>query len=57
MHTNTLYWHARPFGCSVLVSSYDEEAGPQLHAIEPSGVCYVRVTHVAHINAIWQQRV
>ena len=26
----------------MLVATYDEEAGPQLHAIEPSGVCYVR---------------
>jgi len=40
VHTNTLYWHARPFGCSVIVASFDEETGPQLHAIEPSGVCY-----------------
>jgi 20S proteasome subunit alpha 7 len=41
VHTNTLYWHSRPFGCAVLVASYDAEEGPQLHAIEPSGVCYV----------------
>jgi len=40
VHTNTLYWHSRPFGCAVLVASYDAEEGPQLHAIEPSGVCY-----------------
>lgn len=45
VHTNTLYWHARPFGCSILVASYDEETGPQLHAIEPSGVCYVRLNN------------
>jgi hypothetical protein len=41
VHTNTLYWHARPYGCSVIVATYDEDSGPQLYAIEPSGVCYV----------------
>jgi len=40
VHTNTLYWYARPFGCSILMATYDEGAGPQLYAIEPSGVCY-----------------
>lgn len=42
VHTNTLYWHARPFGCSVIIASYDDDQGPQLYSIEPSGVCYVR---------------
>ena len=40
VHTNTLYWHARPFGCSVIIASYDDDQGPQLYSIEPSGVCY-----------------
>jgi len=55
VHTNTLYWHARPFGCSVLVATYDSEPaptsggssvafggphGPQLYGIEPSGIVY-----------------
>ena len=39
MHTYTLYWYVRPFGSSVLVASYGEE-GPQLYAVEPSGVSY-----------------
>jgi len=42
VHTYTLYWYLRPFGCSVLISSYDTEfgGGPQLYCIEPSGVSY-----------------
>lgn len=40
IHTHTLYWHSRPFGCSVLIASYEDDSGPMLAAIEPSGVCY-----------------
>jgi len=40
VHTHTLYWHSRPYGCSIIIASYDEDAGPQLYAIEPSGICY-----------------
>jgi len=40
VHSNTLYWHSRPYGCAVLLASYDEVNGPQLYAIEPNGVCY-----------------
>jgi len=39
MHNYTLYWTVRPFGASVLVASYAEE-GPQLYAVDPSGVSY-----------------
>jgi len=39
MHAYTLYWYVRPFGSSVLVASYAEE-GPQLYAVEPSGLSY-----------------
>jgi len=38
MHMYTLYWHMRPFGCSVLIASYDDTTlGPQLYSIDPSG--------------------
>lgn len=42
VHTYTLYWYLRPFGCSVLLATYDSElsTGPQLYCIEPSGVSY-----------------
>jgi len=40
MHAYTLYSFVRPFGCSVVLSSYDKTDGPQMFAIEPSGVCY-----------------
>mmetsp|Transcript_25067 Transcript_25067/g.54743 ORF Transcript_25067/g.54743 Transcript_25067/m.54743 type:complete len:250 (+) Transcript_25067:87-836(+) len=39
MHAYTLYWYVRPFGASVLLASYTED-GPQLYAIEPSGLSY-----------------
>merc|ERR1712087_137723 len=39
MHTYTLYWYVRPFGASVLLSSYAEE-GPQLYSVDPSGLSY-----------------
>jgi len=39
IHEFTLYSFVRPFGCSVLFSSYDED-GPHLYSIEPSGTCY-----------------
>jgi 20S proteasome subunit alpha 7 len=38
MHTHTLYWYLRPFGCSVIMGSYDET--PSLFMCEPSGVAY-----------------
>ena len=39
MHTYTLYWVVRPFGTAVLIGGYSE-SGPQLHAVDPSGVSY-----------------
>lgn len=39
MHTYTLHWAVRPFGCAILIGSYTEQ-GPQLHAIGPDGVSY-----------------
>lgn len=38
-HFFTLYWWTRPLGSSVLLGGYDRD-GPQLYAIEPSGVTY-----------------
>jgi 20S proteasome subunit alpha 7 len=35
----TLYSHVRPFGASVLLAVFDK-SGPQIYAVEPSGVCY-----------------
>lgn len=40
VHSYTLYWHSRPYGCSVLLASFDNENGPQLHSMDPSGVVY-----------------
>ncbi len=40
MHMNTLHLWARPFGCTVILSSYDETNGPALHMIDASGQCF-----------------
>jgi 20S proteasome subunit alpha 7 len=37
VHLYTLYWHLRPFGCQVLLATYDEEKGPTLYMVDPSG--------------------
>lgn len=37
VHAYTLYSAVRPFGVSVLLSAWDEDEGPQLYKIEPSG--------------------
>ncbi|KAJ6233852.1 proteasome subunit alpha type-3 [Anaeramoeba flamelloides] len=34
----TLYNYIRPFGCSLMIGSYDEEKGPSLYCIEPDSV-------------------
>jgi len=39
MHAYTLYGFVRPFGCFIILSSYESD-GPQLYGIEPSGVTY-----------------
>lgn len=35
IHTYTLHWHVRPFGCAILLAVQGD-----LYMIEPSGVCY-----------------
>ena len=40
MHLFTLYSHIRPFGCSVIFSSYGPD-GPALFMVDPSGVAWV----------------
>lgn len=45
IHKNTLYWHSRPFGCSILLAVYDDDLGPQLYAMEPSGNCFRYFAH------------
>ncbi|ETO08816.1 hypothetical protein RFI_28572, partial [Reticulomyxa filosa] len=39
VHAYTEYWHLRPFGVSCLVATCDENDGPQLYLIDPSGDC------------------
>jgi 20S proteasome subunit alpha 7 len=39
MHAYTLYSFVRPFGCSVMLSSYDDD-GPHMYTIDPSGICH-----------------
>lgn len=39
-HAYTLYSAVRPFGVSVILASWDEEQGPQLYKIEPSGTSF-----------------
>merc|ERR1712051_39943 len=39
VHTYTLYWSIRPFGCAVLFGSVDKETNkPSLFCIEPQGM-------------------
>jgi len=40
IHTHTLYWYLRPFGCAVLLGVYDDITlgGPSLYSLEPSGL-------------------
>eukprot|EP00775_Hariotina_reticulata_P013232 gene13232-13363_t len=38
-HMYNLYWWTRPYGVASLLATYDQ-AGPQLHLIEPSGVAH-----------------
>ena len=42
LHAHTLYSALRPFGCSVVLASYDELDGPNLYCLDPSGVSWVR---------------
>lgn len=38
VHSHTLYWWLRPYGCSVLLANYDNLGKPGLWLIEPSGI-------------------
>jgi len=40
VHAYTLYWSIRPFGCSVLFGTVDEDKKPALFCIEPSGLVF-----------------
>jgi 20S proteasome subunit alpha 7 len=40
VHMNTIHMWARPYGCTVVIASFDELNGPQLHLIDSSGQCY-----------------
>jgi len=40
VHSHTLYWYLRPFGCAALIAAYDEEKHGELYMIEPSGISY-----------------
>jgi len=40
VHTHTLYWYLRPFGCAALIAAYDDERKAQLYMVEPSGVSF-----------------
>ncbi|KAL4493549.1 hypothetical protein ABPG72_004042 [Tetrahymena utriculariae] len=39
LHAHTLYGAYRPFGCSVIISSYDPIDGLQLHQSDNAGYC------------------
>ncbi len=39
----TLYSSVRPFGVTAIIGGMDEEDGPSLWMVEPSGVGWVRV--------------
>ena len=49
LHAYTLYSSVRPFGCSVMIGSYDSK-GPQLYVIDPSGLCHVSLMIDFFIN-------
>ncbi|KAG1973196.1 proteasome subunit alpha type-3 [Pimephales promelas] len=40
VHAYTLYSAVRPFGCSFILGSHDEDDGPQLYMVDPSGISY-----------------
>lgn len=42
MHAYTLYSAVRPYGCSVILASYEDD-GPLMFTIDPSGVSYVNL--------------
>ncbi|TRY98460.1 hypothetical protein DNTS_017515 [Danionella cerebrum] len=42
VHAYTLYSAVRPFGCSFILGSHDEDDGPQLYMVDPSGIAYMK---------------
>uniref|UniRef100_A0A4W5M3B2 Proteasome subunit alpha type n=1 Tax=Hucho hucho TaxID=62062 RepID=A0A4W5M3B2_9TELE len=40
VHAYTLYSAVRPFGCSFIFGSYDQDDGPQLYMVDPSGISF-----------------
>ncbi|CAH1713199.1 proteasome subunit alpha type-3 [Aphis gossypii] len=40
IHAHTLYSAIRPFGCAVIIGSYDPKDGPQMYMIDPAGVSF-----------------
>lgn len=40
MHAYTLYSAVRPYGCSVILASHEQNQ-PEMYLIDPSGVSYV----------------
>lgn len=40
IHAYTLYSAVRPFGVSIILASYSQEAGSEMYMIEPSGSSY-----------------
>lgn len=51
MHAYTLYSAIRPYGCSVVIGSFEDD-GPVLFMIEPSGVSYVSIQNLAKVTLI-----
>lgn len=54
MHAYTLYSAVRPYGCSVILSSFEGDE-PCMYTIDPSGVSYVSYT-VSFINCWYLSR-
>lgn len=50
MHAYTLYSAVRPYGCSVILGSYDVTDGPSMYLIDPSGVSYVSKATIKLFN-------
>jgi len=40
LHAYTMYSALRPFGCSLLLASFDQIDGPQLYCLDPSGLSW-----------------
>lgn len=43
IHAHTLFSAIRPFGCAVIIGSYDFNDGPQMYMIDPAGVSFVSI--------------